>query len=59
MTREQEKMLLRKLDNATAKNIPKSARWHMQHKPYGIGESDTDGDKSNQEAAGQLPEDKK
>ena len=34
MTKEQEQILLRKIDSKLIKDIPESAKWHMQHKPY-------------------------
>lgn len=48
MTEEQKKMLVAKIDAAANKDIPKSAWWHMRHRPYddvGIAKGcDTDGD---------------
>lgn len=34
MTKEQEQILLRKIDSKLIKDIPESAKWHMQHKLY-------------------------
>lgn len=40
MTKEQERILLRKIDSKLIRDIPESARWHMRHKPYqGGGEN--------------------
>lgn len=47
MTEEQKKMLVAKIDAAANKDIPRSAWWHMRHRPYDnveMKERDTDGD---------------
>ena len=48
MTEEQKKMLVAKIDAAANKDIPKSAWWHMRHRPYEdvgiVKERETDGD---------------
>lgn len=45
MTKEQEQMLLRKIDSKLTKDIPESAKWHMRHSPYqGGGDASGRGD---------------
>lgn len=43
MTKEQEQILLRKIDSKLIKDIPESARRHMQHKPYQGGGKGNEG----------------
>jgi len=50
MTKEQEQILLRKIDSKLIKDIPESAKWHMQHKPY-QGGGGTSGDSGSSEQA--------
>ena len=37
MTREQERMNQREVDEQWARDIPRSACWHMMHIPYQMG----------------------
>ena len=38
MTEEQKKMLVAKIDAAANKDIPRSAWWHIRHRPYDIND---------------------
>lgn len=53
MNKEQEKILRRMIDERLRSSIPESARWHMKHRPYGMGE-DTGGRKNNEENVKRL-----
>lgn len=50
MTKAQEQIRLHRVDAAATRVIPKSAYWHMRHRPYRKGE-DTDGSQKTRHEA--------
>lgn len=54
MTEEQKKMLVAKIDAAANKDIPKSAWWHMRHRPYSDDTKKEDGGSGGRRTPGRT-----
>lgn len=42
ITKTQEAIQAHRVDMATTRNVSESAKWHMQHRPYGLPERKED-----------------